>query len=89
MEERIIHDAFGLPLHIGDTICFTLSMRIDQKPIVKAKIADICYGKKPDCDGVFWDWIVPEYIESSDVSWATREKKLLKKVTPSRVVKCY
>ena len=89
MEDRPIYDAFGLPINIGDTICFTLSMRKDQKPIVKAKVADICYGKKADEQGIYWDWIIPEYIDSHDVDWARMEKKLVGKVAPSRVVKCY
>lgn len=89
MEERVIHDAFGLPLNVGDTICFTLHIRKDQKPIVKAKITEICYGKKPDSYGVYWDWVVPEYVDSRDVSWAKSEKKLPKKISPCRVVKCY
>ena len=36
--ERKIKDMFGNGLKKGDSICFTLSMRIDEKPIVKAKI---------------------------------------------------
>ena len=76
-----IKDKFGLVLHEGDTVCFTISMRIDEKPIVKAVIAGFVLGKKA--------WIVPEYIESDDVDWACEEGKLPKKVAADRVVKCY
>ena len=76
-----ITDKYGLELHEGDTVCFTLSMRIDQKPIVKATIAGFLYGKT--------NWIVPEYIEDSDVEWGRKEGKLPAKVASHRVVKCY
>ena len=87
--DRKVCDKFGIELKEGDYVCFTLSMRIDAKPIVKAKIAEIKYGKKANCDGVFTDWVIPEYVEDHDVKWATLEGKLPKKVMPERVVKCY
>ena len=83
--EKKIYDKFGTELCVGDTICFTLSMRIDQKPIVRATITGFLYRKTPD--GI--DYIQMEYIESSDVRWARLEKKLIKKVSSERVVKCY
>ena len=76
-----IKDKFGLVLQEGDNVCFTISMRIDEKPIVKATIASFISGKKA--------WIVPEYVESDDVDWAREEGKLPKKVAADRVVKCY
>lgn len=79
----------GHELKAGDTICFTLSMRIDQKPIVRATIKDFVFGKNQNYDGEYTDWIVPEYIESSDVEWGRHECKLPKKISPHRVVKCY
>lgn len=88
-ETRRITDHFGNELNIGDTICFTLTMRINQQPIVRATIKDICFAKKAGEDGTFADYIIPEYIESHAVSWARREKKLIGKVIAHRVVKCY
>lgn len=76
--EIITTDKFGNELCVGDTICFTLSMRIDSKPIVRATIT-----------GIQNDWLIIDYIESPDVAWGRKEKKLHKKVSAHRVVKCY
>ena len=75
-------DKFGTPLNIGDNICFTLNMRKDTKPMVKAKNTDIKpFGEGYQCSC--------EYIESDDVAWARLEKKLPARVSADRVVKCY
>ena len=87
--ERTITDMVGHELNVGDTICFTISMRIDQKPIVRATVKEFVFGKNQNGYGEYTDWIVPEYIESPDVKWGERECKLPKKVSPARVVKCY
>lgn len=87
--ERTITDMFGNELHIGDTICFTLNMRIDNKPIVRATISDICYGKNADSRGMFCDWLIVDYTDSPIIAWAKKESKLITKVSPARVVKCY
>ena len=76
---------YGIELHKGDNICFTLSMRKDQKPMVKAKVIDFAYGKSEDA----MDFILVEYIESQDVAWGRLEKKLPQKVSSHRVIKCY
>lgn len=86
---RKVCDAFGLELNVGDTVCFTLSMRIDQKPLVKAVIREFIYGKKPNEWGDYTDWLGIDYIENPAVDWARREKKLPNKVSPDRVIKCY
>ena len=88
-EERLITDMFGNELHIGDNVCFTLNMRKDNKPIVRATITNISYGKKADCYGTFCDWLIVDYTENHTTTWARMEDKLIQKVTPSRVVKCY
>jgi hypothetical protein len=87
--ERKVVDKFGLELNAGDNVCFTLSMRKDSKPIVKAKVCEVKAGTKPNYDGVFTDWVVVEYYDSPEAEWGKREGKLPKKVTPDRVVKCY
>ena len=78
-----VTDMFGNELKVGDTVCFTISMRIDQKPIVAATVGSFnCTGQRV--------WIIlGEYRKSPDVEWATKENKLIKKVLSSRVVKCY
>lgn len=86
---RKITDMFGTELQVGDTVCFTLSMRIDQKPLVKAVIREFIYGKKPNDYGCYTDWLGIDYIETSVVEWARDEGKLIKKVSPDRVIKCY
>ena len=88
--ERVIKDMFGHELKKGDSICFTLSMRKDQKPIVKARIGDFAYGKTCDNLGRYMDYIVIDcYVETPTIEWARREHKLIQKVSPDRVVKCY
>lgn len=87
--ERTITDKFGTELRVGDNICFTVSMRIDEKPIVKAKISEIRFGKNQNCNGEYSDWLLFEAIDSPDADWAKREGKLPGKVSPKRVVKCY
>ena len=88
--ERPIKDMFGHELKEGDSICFTLSMRRDEKPIVKARVAALVYGKNCDDCGRYNDWIVIDcYVETSTVEWARREGKLIQKVSPDRVVKCH
>ena len=75
-------DKFGTEICVGDTICFTLNMRKDQKPIVRATIKEIVpfgYDLMAVCD----------YLNSSDVEWARKENKLPSKVSTHRVVKCY
>jgi len=90
MENRVITDMFGNELKVGDNICFTLSMRVDQKPIVKAKIGGFIYGKTCDNFGRYTNWIAIDcYVETSTVEWAREEGKLIQKVSPTRVVKCY
>lgn len=89
MENRKIKDMFGLELSQGDTVCFTLSMRRDDKPMVKAVIKDIIVGQKENCCGEYTDWLVPEFVESDTVEWARLEGKLVSKVRPNRVIKCY
>lgn len=81
--ERVVTDMYGNELKVGDNVCFTISMRKDDKPIVKAKVGGFICGKTTD-------WIViDEYVESSSVEWGRLENKLIKKVSTSRVVKCY
>lgn len=81
---------FGIELKKGNSICFTLSMRIDEKPIVKAKIGGFIYGKVCNDAGQYTDWIIiVRYIETGTVEQARRENKLIQKVSPGRVVKCY
>lgn len=87
--ERKIKDMFGLELSQGDTVCFTLSMRRDDKPMVKAVIKEIIAGQKANCSGEYTDWLVPEFVENSTVEWARLEGKLVSKVKPNRVIKCY
>lgn len=87
--QRVITDKFGTELNVGDNVCFTLNMRKDTKPIVKARICEIIIGKKANPDGVYTDWIVVDYYDCLEVRWGALEKKLPKKVFPERVVKCY
>ena len=77
MENRKIKDMFGLELATGD------------KPMVKAVIKDIIAGQKENCYGEYTDWLVPEFVESNTVEWARLEGKLISKVKPNRVIKCY
>jgi len=83
MEEKKTADKFGTEVKIGDRVCFSLSMRKDQKPIVRATVTDILHYNDD------YDWIVVEYLDSSDIDWARREKKLPGKVINYRTVKCY
>lgn len=80
-QNTTVKDKADHELKVGDTVCFTISMRIDSKPIVRATIKEIQRGKQ--------DWLVVEYIDSHDVDWGRRENKLPARVKPSRVVKCY
>ena len=89
MKERTIYDSFSLPLNVGDFVCFTLRMKDEQRPIVKAKIIEIHRGENRNTYGEYTDWIVPEYVDSSDVQWAESEQRLPKKISPRRLVKCY
>lgn len=84
MEQKLT-DMFGIEVCVGDNICFTLSMRKDQKPIVKATVTGLLYGKTPDSPNYFQI----EYVESPTVRWARLEHKLIQKVSCDRVVKCY
>lgn len=86
---RPVKDMAEHELQVGDTVCFTLSMRKDQKPLVRARIKDFVYAKKPDYQGQYQDRIVPEYIECPMVKWGRNEDKLPERVRPNRVVKCY
>ena len=88
-EVRKVTDMAGNELAVGDTICFTISMRIDQKPLVRAKVVEVICGSKPDFSGHYNDWVVVDYIESPAVAWGRTEKKLPKKIVAYRVVKCY
>lgn len=88
-EVRKVTDMAGNELAVGDTICFTISMRIDNKPLVRAKVVEVICGKKPDFSGHYNDWLVVEYIDSPAVAWGRTEKKLPKKISAHRVVKCY
>lgn len=83
MEEKKTTDKFGTEVKVGDRVCFSLSMRKDQKPIVRATVTDILRYNDD------YDWIVVEYLDSSDVDWARRENKLPGKVINYRTVKCY
>ena len=87
--ERKIYDLFGLELNVGDKVCFTLSMRKDEKPLVKGKITEIKYGKTPNDWCGYNDYIVVDYVQTATTEWAEREKKLPGKVLSTRVVKCY
>ena len=94
-ETRVVTDMFGTELKKGDKICFCLNMRKDDKPLVKAVVGGFIYSKTPDWRGVYWDWIAIDHYETMPeekayvLEWAENEKKLVKKVMPSRVVKCY
>lgn len=75
-------DKFGIEVNVDDTICFTLNLRKDYKPIVKAVISEVLpYGDS--------FMVVCDYIENGDVAQARREKKLPQMVSVERVVKCY
>ena len=88
--ERVIKDMFGKELKVGDSICFTLSIRKDQKPIVKARIGDFAFAKTCNKFGEYRDFIIIDcYVETTEVKWARKEDKLIEKVISSRVVKCY
>lgn len=76
----------GNELAVGDTICFTINMRKDQKPLVRAKVIELVCGKTQDGNN---DWAVVDYIDSPAVEWGRHEKKLPKKIVAYRVVKCY
>lgn len=89
MENRKIKDMFGLELSKGDTICFILSMGKTDKPMVKATIKNIIVGQKENCYGEYTDWLVPEFIENDTIERARLENKLVSKIKPNRVVKCY
>jgi hypothetical protein len=99
MEDIVNHfntvtDKFGTELKVGDTVCFTLSMRKDIKPIVRAKVtgvlADNPVKRAMGLNGSpIQNYVSVEYIDSQDVEWARSENKLIQKVISSRVVKCY
>ena len=88
-------DKFGNELECGDSICFSVSMRIDQKPIIRVKVAGFVTDKSGD------DWVLlgdpvpvaadlpPQNRGNADYDWACYEKKLPKKVIAHRVIKCY
>lgn len=76
-------DMYGEELKKGDNICFTISLRKDQKPLVKAVIAG--FGKDARNDWV----IIGSYVDSPSVRQAESEKKLPAKVSSGRVIKCY
>ena len=84
--EHAVKDKFGNELKIGDNVCFTISMRKDQKPIVRAKIAGFIYGNNDGCNDYA---VLGDYTEEHDSKWAANEKKLISKVVTHRVVKCY
>ena len=85
-----VYDAFGLEINIGDNVCFTLSMRKDQKPIVKGKITNFIFCEPNDLYGSNRVvYVEVEYVDSPIVEQAKREKKLISKVVSYRVVKCY
>lgn len=76
-------DMYGEKLKKGDSICFTISLRKDQKPLVKAVIA----GFDKDARN---NWvIIGSYMDSPSVRQAESEKKLPAKISSRRVVKCY
>jgi hypothetical protein len=79
-----VRDKFGDEIKEGDTVCFTLPMRIDQKPIVKATVAGFIYAKPGGKRDSFI--VLGDYIDCPDVEWARREDKLIKKVLSDRVV---
>ena len=90
-----IYDKFGNELQCGDNICFSVSMRKDQKPIVRVKIAGFITDKSGD------DWVLlgdpipvaddlsPRNSGNADYDWACHEGKMPKKVIAYRVIKCY
>lgn len=82
--ETKLKDMYGIEINVGDNVCFTLSMRKDTKPIVKAKVTGLIHGKTAGSN-----YLQIEYVESHTVAWARLENKLLKKVSCDRVVKCY
>ena len=76
-ETRKITDQFGNELNVGDFVCFVGNPDAgwrQTKHIVREQIKDIICGVKTK-DGVYWDWIVCGEDN--------------KKISPSRVVKCY
>ena len=75
-------DMAGHELSVGDTICFTINMRKDDKPMVRATITEIVRSKEVD-------WAKVEYIDSHSVRWGRTENKLPSKVVTYRVCKCY
>lgn len=78
----MLKDKFGIEVNVDDTICFTLNLRKDYKPIVKAVISGVLpYGNS--------FMVVCEYIENEDVARARKENKLPQMVSVERVVKCY
>lgn len=94
-EPRIVTDMFGTELKRGDKVCFTLNMRKDNKPLVKAVVGDFVYCKTPDLRGVYGDWIAIDHYERMPeerayiLECAVKENKLVEKVMASRVIKCY
>ena len=77
MEHRV-NDQYGSELKVGDYVCFVANPNSDwrqTKNLARKRIAEIKYGKQPDCQGVWWDWLILEGWDG--------------KVTPRRVVKCY
>ena len=84
-------DSVGNIIQKGDTICFTLNMRKDQKPLVRAVIKDLKHSTSQSggCPPVLYDWCFVEHIESPVVEWARKEKKLPRRVAADRVIKCY
>ena len=87
MENNVAIDSFGRALKVGDYVCFTVSMRRDQKPIVRARIGEITpctFDKIPTA------WLTfDELTESPEMQWALRENRLPSKILCKRVVKCY
>lgn len=91
MPESPFTDSVGNTIQKGDKICFTLNMRKDQKPLVRAVIKDLKHSTRQSggCPPTQYDWCIVEYIESAVVEWARKENKLPKQVAADRVIKCY
>lgn len=94
-EPRVVTDMFGTELKKGDKVCFSLNLRKDNKPLVKAVIGDFVYSKTPNGCGIYSDWIAIDHYENMPeertyiLELARREDKLVEKVMASRVIKCY
>lgn len=73
-------DKYGNQLNIGDSICFSLQTDWRQTPmVVSAKI-----------DGFSNSYIIlGEYRQDTDYNRAEKAGKLISKVSPNRVIKCY